>query len=287
MSDPCPAAPPTDQQLIVQSIGSGSSGNALLVRHGDRAVLVDCGIGIREIGHVLGGHGIRPSTLDAVLLTHEHGDHTRGLDLVLHPDTAVVATLGTAKAARIPAALHVPVTAHAPVSIGDIQCWALAVRHDAADPCGFFIETPAGNLTVLTDLGCWRDHLTEALRASDLVIVEANHDLAMLRQGPYPAHLKRRVASDTGHLSNADCALALISAFRDGRALPEVWLAHLSATNNTPTLASGAIAAALDRHGLGGEITALPRRSPGPVWSIEANGPRKTRAESVQLGLEF
>jgi len=161
------------------------------------------------------------------------------------------------------------------------------VRHDAAEPCGSDIETSAGNVTVLTDLGCWRDHLTEALRASDLGVLEANHDLAMLRNGPYPAYLTRRVASDSGHLSNADSALALIGAFRDGRALPEVWLAHLSATNNTPALATDAITAALNRCDLDIAVAALPRRLPGPIWSTEANGTRKRRTESVQLDLEL
>lgn len=287
MSDAPPFSPTDRHRLTVQSVGSGSSGNALLVRYDEQAVLVDCGLGVREIGAVLRGHGVRVASLDAILLTHEHSDHIRGLERALRHDLPVIATQGTARAARIPAALHVPITAQAPVEIGALQCWALTVRHDAAEPCGYFIETPAGNVTVLTDLGCWRDHLTEALRASDLVVVEANHDLQMLRDGPYPAYLKRRVASDSGHLSNADCALALIGAFRDGRELPDVWLAHLSATNNIPALATEAITTALNRCDLDPTVTALPRRDPGPVWSVEANGTRKRRLESVQLGLEF
>lgn len=287
MSDQRPIAPSAGQQLIVQSIGSGSSGNALLVRFGAQAVLVDCGIGIREISSVLRGHGVRASSLDAVLLTHEHSDHIRGLDRVLRPETPVIATEGTARAARIPVASRVPITGQAPVTVGAIQCWALGVRHDAVEPCGFFLETPAGSLTVLTDLGCWRDHLTEALRASDLVVIEANHDLAMLRDGPYPAYLKRRVASDKGHLSNADCALALIGAFGAGTIMPEIWLAHLSATNNAPALATNAITDALRRQDLDGTVTALPRRAPGPVWMNQDSGPRKVRRESVQLGFEL
>lgn len=287
MSDAPLPSPTTPHRLTAQSIGSGSSGNALLVRYDEQAILVDCGLGAREIGAVLRGHGARLASLDAILLTHEHSDHIRGLEHALRHDLPVVATRGTARAARIPATLHVPIAPQAPVEVGEIHCWALTVRHDAAEPCGYFIETPAGNVTVLTDLGCWRDHLTEALRASDLVVVEANHDLQMLRTGPYPAYLKRRVASDSGHLSNADCALALISAFRDGRDLPAVWLAHLSATNNLPALATGAITDALNRCDLDPTVMALPRRAPGPVWSVEANGTRKRRVATQQLGLDF
>lgn len=285
MSDACVATTPS--QLTVQSIGSGSSGNALIVRAGEQTVLVDCGLGVREIGSALRAHGVRLASLDAILLTHEHSDHIRGLERALRHEIPVVATAGTHRAARVPWAAQEPVTPRAPVTVGAIDCWALSVRHDAAEPCGYFIETPAGNLTVLTDLGSWRDNLTEALRASDLVIIEANHDLAMLRNGPYPAYLKRRVASEKGHLSNADCALALISAFGDGTPLPEIWLAHLSATNNVPSLATDAITAALRRQDLDASVTALPRRSVGPVWRSHAGAAGRFRPAPVQLGLEL
>nr|MBA2278096.1 MBL fold metallo-hydrolase [Chloroflexia bacterium] len=191
---PAPLSP-----LTVQSLGSGSSGNALLVEYGATAVLVDCGVGIRELGTVARHYGRALDSLDAVLVTHEHVDHIRSLGRVTDGATPVVASAGTAKMAGIRAERHVLAVPDRPVSVGALTVWTLPVRHDALDPCGFFIETPGGNLTVLTDLGCWRDNLADALRHSDLIVLEANHDLEMLHRGPYPPHLKRRVASDVGH----------------------------------------------------------------------------------------
>ncbi|MDQ3547926.1 MAG: hypothetical protein M3439_03820, partial [Chloroflexota bacterium] len=149
------------------------------------------------------------------------------------------------------------------------------VRHDALDPCGFFIETPGGNLTVLPDLGCWRDNLADALRHSDLIVLEANHDLEMLHRGPYPPHLKRRVASDVGHLANDTCGRALATTLAGITGFPTVWLAHLSATNNRPEAAVAAVTAELTGKDLRLNVYALPRREVGPRWENVAGTPRR------------
>lgn len=252
-------------KLAVQSLGSGSSGNALLVEYEATAVLVDCGVGIRDLRLPKRSAGRVLDKLDAVLVTHEHVDHIRSLHRVIGPGTPVVATVGTAAMAGVPASQHVLAAPDRPVTVGALTVWALAVKHDSVEPCGYLIETPTGNITVLTDLGSWHDSLTAALRHSDLVVLEANHDLHMLRSGPYPPHLKRRVVSDVGHLANDACGRALAAALAGGSA-PTVWLAHLSATNNRPETAVATVTAELARRDLTLPVCALPRRAPGPRW---------------------
>ena len=276
MTDSAPTeANEGEPRLEVQSLGSGSSGNAFFLAYGGTAVLIDCGVAYRQLAAAARRSGRQLDTLDALLLTHEHIDHVRSLPYVTAGGMPVVATPGTARMARVRASQLVPAAADQPVSIGTLTIWALPVRHDATEPCGYLIETPAGNVTILTDLGSWDESLVDAIRHSDLVVLEANHDEDMLRHGPYPPHLKRRVASDVGHLANATCGQALVAAFAEfagGRAAPTVWLAHLSATNNRPEMAESTVAAELARHSLNLDITALPRRTAGPPWVSERAG---------------
>ena len=156
------------------------------------------------------------------------------------------------------------------------------------------LELPGGSrITMLTDLGSWHDSLKEFVRASDLIILEANHDEEMLRTGPYPTYLKRRVASDVGHLSNRHCGLALGDALRGTTHRPQVWLAHLSEHNNRPDLAEDTVRAALAEQDLDLPVTALPRKSPGEIWmsgtrpaaSAPFQGIRPQKVE--QLGFEL
>lgn len=255
----------------VQSLGSGSSGNAFLIEHGESSFLLDCGVGIRTIIHAMNVRHQTIANLDAVLVTHEHIDHIRTLPQVLGPNIPVIASKGTFDRTRIRDQQWLSITPSAPIQIAGASIWALTVRHDAAEPCGFLIELPGATISVLTDLGSWRDELLEPLLASDLIVLEANHDLEMLRCGPYPAHLKRRVASDVGHLSNEHCGAVLADVAKRGPRTPTVWLAHLSGTNNRPEVAKATVDAALDRIDRDLSITPLPRRTPGPVWTPSEN----------------
>lgn len=264
-------APIQPPRLAVQSLGSGSSGNALLVQHGPTRILVDCGVGFRDLAAAARGGGYSLTDLDALLLTHEHGDHVRALPYLTAPDMPVIATPGTARMARVGTSRLLPATAGQSARVGALTIWPLPVKHDALEPCGYLIETPGGNVTVLTDLGSWDDAFASALRHSNLIVLEANHDREMLRRGPYPPHLKRRVASDVGHLANDACGGALAAALATsavGEKVPVIWLAHLSATNNRPQLAVATVRDALARADLALDITALPRRTAGPRWEL-------------------
>ncbi len=253
--------------LTVRSLGSGSSGNALLVEEGASALLVDCGIGARALAAGLGAAGHRLADLTAVLITHEHADHVRALPQVERARLQLVATRGTAAAAGLAPSLHEEARAGQPLRFGAFAITPLPVSHDAAEPCAFQIEGATGALLVATDLGCpapaWRDRLA----AVDLIVLEANHDEAMLRSGPYPARLKRRVLSERGHLSNADCAAFLADALSDvDHRSPTVWLAHLSRTNNRPALAQATVARGLAERGLAVPLLPLPRHGADTIW---------------------
>lgn len=184
----------------------------------------------------------------------------------------------------------------APLTVADATIWALPVLHDAAQPCGYFIGFAEGNVTILTDLGSWHESLEAFVLGSDLVVLEANHDVGMLRRGPYPAHLKRRVASGRGHLSNDQCGAAISGLQRTSDWCPELWLAHLSATNNRPELAQETVDLLIDPGRDAVAATALPRTRPGPVWTAGTGtgripGPTRQTAvrpvSSEQLGFEF
>lgn len=268
--------------LEVTSFGSGSSGNALLVRTPGAVLLVDCGVGARQLSKGLGPYGLSFSDIDAVLVSHEHVDHIRELPRFIRTGTVVLSSEGTAAAARVPSRTWHEVSAERPACVGDVEIAAIPVAHDAVEPCGFLIRSAGGTLTVLTDLGSPSPSAAEAIQESNLVVLEANHDEAMVRSGPYPPHLQRRILSDTGHLSNRACGELLVAALRHTRQLPTIWLAHLSATNNRPHLAKQTVERRLAQSGLRLDLYALPRRDVSDVWR-----PETARVGMAQLPLEF
>ena len=258
---------PAPDRVRVKSLGSGSSGNGFLIQSGDRTLMLDCGIGIRTINRELRALDSNLESLDGVLITHEHIDHVRTLPRLTGHDIPIIATSGTAGMADVPTDRREEIATGKSVTLAGFTIWALGVRHDAVDPCGYLIEADGTRVTILTDLGVWEEHLAEPVAASDLIVLEANHDEEMLRRGPYPMHLKRRVASEVGHLSNRACGEALASLAKGSHADPVVWLAHLSATNNRAEVAEQTVCAALAAADLDLRVIALPRREPGPLWT--------------------
>jgi phosphoribosyl 1,2-cyclic phosphodiesterase len=168
------------------------------------------------------------------------------------------------------------------VRIADVEVVAIPVCHDAEEPCGFLIRSGAGSVTVVTDLGCPCPAAVEAIAESRLVVLEANHDEAMLRRGPYPERLQRRILSDSGHLSNAGCADLLAQAIRGSTQPPTVWLAHLSETNNRPHLAKQTVQRRLTQVGLRLDLHALPRREINETWT-----PDTAKAGVAQLSFDL
>ena len=233
--------------MNVSLLASGSKGNALLVCSERSRLLIDAGLSARELSRRLALAGVAPESLDAVLVSHEHVDHVRGLG-VLSRRWRVPVYVHHAAAELLadqqrPEALR-EFDGGAELAIGDFGVRVFPVTHDAAAPVGFTISGPAGKLGIATDLGIATRLVVEELRGCRGLILEANHDEAMLRDGPYPWPLKQRIKGNHGHLSNRACASLLEQLCWDG--LEVVFLAHLSDTNNHPDLAAASARTVLE-----------------------------------------
>jgi len=220
------------------SLGSGSEGNALLIECGpsDQPIrlLIDCGFGLREATRRLERLGVAVPQIDAIFVTHEHGDHIGGAArLAVAADATLYMTAGTAVAGlrQRPAALKLSLLdAHRPLELGAVLVEPVAVPHDAREPVQFVIEDATTRLGVLTDLGHGTPHVVRAMSRLDAIVLECNHDAAMLEASDYPRMLKRRIAGPYGHLENTASA-QLLAAFDQSR-LRTVVAAHLSRSNN-------------------------------------------------------
>ncbi|WP_310448722.1 MBL fold metallo-hydrolase [Sulfuritalea sp.] len=228
------------------SLGSGSRGNALLVEAGNTCLLVDAGFGPREMSRRLERLGLTADAVDAVLVTHEHSDHIGGVFACARRfGWAVLLTHGTlAACADTGADTRITIIdSHESASVGDICVHPFPVPHDAREPVQFTLADGARRLGVLTDAGHVTPHMVAMLEACDALVLECNHDTAMLGQGRYPQALKRRIGGPWGHLDNA-AAASLLSQI-GAEKLQHVVAAHLSEENNSPALAQAALSAVL------------------------------------------
>lgn len=221
--------------MQVSILASGSKGNSVYVELDGVRLLVDAGISAARITKGLRARGIEPQSIDAVLVTHEHIDHVRGLKtLAKQYHLPILATRGTLAGIDGGAAFEDDMRSISDAfMIGNVTVQPFATSHDAAEPCGFRIEG-SHCCTVATDLGVVTDTVQDAMEGADVLVLEANHDADLLRQGSYPWPLKRRILSNRGHLANGDAAWALTRMKKYPR---KVYLAHLSEENNRPALA--------------------------------------------------
>lgn len=227
------------------SLGSGSQGNALIIEAGTTRLMVDCGFGVDETERRLARLGLAAAELSGILVTHEHSDHAEGaLPFARRHGLRVWMTQGTATATEAGTPWNVVlIDSHVPFAVGDLEVWPFPVPHDAREPVQFVLTDGAARLGVLTDIGRPTRHAEAMLSGCDGLVLECNHDLAMLAHGPYPPQLKSRVAGPFGHLAN-DAAAALLGAI-DRKHLKHLIAAHLSQTNNRPELARAALCAVL------------------------------------------
>lgn len=226
--------------LAFSSLGSGSKGNGTLVRGGDTLVLVDCGFTLKETERRLQRLGVAPEQLDAVLVTHEHGDHINGVGpLTRKYKTPLYLTAGTLRSKSIGAIPTLElIKQYQPFTLKSLHITPVAVPHDATEPAQYIIQYQDKRLGILTDLGNISPHVEMHYQACDALILEANHDPMMLASGAYPPSLKQRVGGAWGHLSNQQAARFLESV--DRQRLEHLVVAHISRQNNSLELAKQA-----------------------------------------------
>lgn len=229
-------------------LASGSNGNAVYIEHGETRILLDAGISGKQLKSRLVEQCDRQlSDVTAILVTHEHDDHVRGLvQAAKQAQSPIYMTEGTraslsdrSEPEDLDQRFSV-VREDEPFYLGDIRVTPFAVSHDAEQPVAYRFDTETHALAVVTDLGYVTDHQKTLLQNCDAYVFESNHDVDMLRAGRYPWHLKRRILGDKGHLSNTDAAYALIDILPDRPV--DVYLAHLSGDNNHPDLADLTVA---------------------------------------------
>ena len=226
-----------------QSIASGSSGNCIYMGSDTTHVLVDAGISRKRTMEALKKLDLDLRDLDGIFITHEHSDHIAGLPMICKKtDTPVYATPGTirallrsAKCAEIDPARFIPVQSDCRFTVGDLTVEPMRISHDAAESVGYRFRYGRKKACVCTDLGLYTDYTVECLKDSDVVLLEANHDIRMLEAGPYPYPLKRRILGDFGHLSNESAGKLLTEILHDH--VKKIILGHLSKENNLPELA--------------------------------------------------
>jgi phosphoribosyl 1,2-cyclic phosphodiesterase len=232
--------------VSVSMLASGSRGNCCVVASARTRLLIDAGISCRETFKRLRSLGEDPHALSAILITHEHSDHVHGLAMLARKLHVPVFMTGSTHSAWARAMRDE--TGERPkleklerfasgqrFQVGDIEVLPFTIPHDAADPVGFTFRIEGAKVSIATDLGYLPANVRDHLRRSDILVMESNHDVEMLRVGPYPWSVKQRVASNVGHLSNEKLAHFFANDYDNSAAF--VVLAHLSEQNNHPEIA--------------------------------------------------
>ena len=226
--------------LKVSALASGSSGNSIYIESEEKNILIDAGLSGKEINRRLERIDRQVEDIDLILVTHEHNDHVHGVGVLARKcDIPIYATAGTwakaeEKIGNIKGRQQKEIK-QKEFTIADCKIRPFAISHDAQEPVGYTIKSSSAKIAVATDTGEITSELREQVMGSDLVVLESNHDLEMLKIGPYPWHLKKRIMGEEGHLSNDDAAAFAVELAQNSA--QRILLAHLSQDNNVPELA--------------------------------------------------
>lgn len=265
--------------LAICSLASGSSGNSYVIYSEGGCLLIDAGISARQICEGLSRLGLSAEKLDAVLVTHEHSDHIKGLtvlakktDACLYGTSATLECIGDGVLFK-----RHSIEAGDCFKIADMEVRSFAVSHDAADPVGYSVACSGSVISIVTDTGTVNGEILQTMAESDILVLESNHDESILRVGSYPWFLKQRILGDKGHLSNDSAAKALAVVLKrereEGRlGKRQILLAHLSKENNFPEMALATMENILEEEevAVGNDIRVevLPRSQISPVYSV-------------------
>ncbi|SMC26297.1 Phosphoribosyl 1,2-cyclic phosphodiesterase [Clostridium acidisoli DSM 12555] len=235
------------------SLYSGSSGNSIFVASENSRVLIDAGLPGKHIEKALSDIGENPNDIDGIFVTHEHIDHIKGVgvlsrkyDIPIYANdltwNSMMTNIGKIKEHNI------KVIDEKAVNIKDLDVVGYRIPHDAVMPSGYSIMCKNKKVCVATDLGYFSEEVKQELKDADVILLESNHDVEMLKFGPYPYSLKRRILSNVGHLSNEDCGKAIVDIM--GNKKKTIALGHLSKTNNYPELAFKTVVNVLNSNGI-------------------------------------
>lgn len=253
---------------------SSSSGNSVYVGCGEDGILIDVGMSAKQTDIALHNIGVDPDSIKAILITHEHSDHVKGLRVfAAKHKLKIYATRGTAFYLNNyeltgKEKLNCEVIDDNGLEAGSLLIKPFRTSHDARESCGYTVDTPDGRkISIATDLGFVSETVHNAISGSDLVMLESNHDVRMLENGPYPYQLKERILSNKGHLSNDACAEEAVKLIKSGTT--RLFLGHLSKENNFPELAYQTTYAALTATGMQEDHDYILKVAK-PVWEDRA-----------------
>lgn len=263
------------------SLGSGSSGNCYYLATKTCGILIDAGIGIRSIKKIFKDYALNLDTIRAVLITHDHADHIKAvghlakkhsIPIYSTPEVHAGINWSYCMTEKLDNAHRRFINKEETIQIEDFSITCFEVPHDATDNVGYCISVGDKTFSFITDIGHITDTAAAYIERSNYLILEANYDETMLQMGPYPQHLKARIASPNGHMSNSEMANYLAEHFPAG--LKYLWLCHLSKDNNHPELAYKTVETAFKQHGIafdenGVQVIPLKRTTPSELYSFE------------------
>ena len=237
------------------SLYSGSSGNSIFIASDNTRVLIDAGLAGKNIDDALKHIGEESSSIDGIFITHEHIDHIKGVgvlsrkyDIPIYANDNTWAVMekniGKIKEHNIRI-----MDRRSSITINDLEIRSFNIPHDAIAPVGYTVSYAGKNASVVTDFGVFTEEIRDNIIDSDIILLESNHDVNMLRMGPYPYKLKLRVLGENGHLSNEDCGSAIVSLLKNDKK-KQIVLGHLSGTNNHPDLAYQTVVDVLSANGI-------------------------------------
>lgn len=241
--------------MIFCSLYSGSSGNSMFVSSKNSKILIDAGLPGKKIIEAIESINQTPDGIDGIFVTHEHSDHIKGVgvlsrkfDIPIYANDktwcAMEGSIGKIKEKNIKI-----MDRRSTVEIGDMTIKSFVTPHDAIAPVGYTITDGNHKISVATDFGTFTEEIHSNIKDSDVILLESNHDISMLKYGPYPYNLKRRILSEVGHLSNDDCGKAIVDIAKSGLG-KVIMLGHLSNTNNNPDLAYQTVLQTIQESGL-------------------------------------
>ncbi|MDO4160690.1 MAG: MBL fold metallo-hydrolase [Prevotellaceae bacterium] len=262
------------------SFGSGSCGNSYYLYTEDYGMLIDAGIGVRKLKKNFIDYGLNMADIKSILVTHDHADHVKSVGSLSNTyGVPVYATEGVHNGIvrnyyvrkKIDACNVNTINKGVTFSLGEFSITAFTVPHDSSDNVGYQIKYGDITFCLITDAGYVTEEMAKYIESANYLVIEANHDEQMLSFGPYPGHLKARVAGDRGHLSNANCALSIVNNATS--ALRHVWLCHLSQENNHPELARKTVEMKLHAaerfDGTKVKLDVLRRNLPNGIYTLE------------------